>query len=99
MIMRLWVGNDVNPSCLLHSPPPAYQILNTDLQKAEVSRWLRLTLLEIFPSKLKMGSRGPTAGTVACFTVYVVHAETLPGEDGGGVRSLLRESAWAHREP
>lgn len=28
MIMRLWAGNDVNPSCLLHSPPRAYQILN-----------------------------------------------------------------------
>lgn len=39
-----------------------------------------------------MSSRGPTTGTVAYFTVYVVHAETPPREDGGGVRSLLRES-------
>lgn len=57
---------------------------------------LRLTLLEKFSSKLKRSRReggwvgGQTAGTVACFAVDLVHAETEtpPGEDGSGVCSL-----------
>lgn len=36
MIMRQWVGNDVNPGCLSDSPPPAYQSMR-DLQKVEMS--------------------------------------------------------------
>ena len=35
MIMRLWVGNDVNPSCLSDSPPPAHQSIR-DVQKVEM---------------------------------------------------------------
>lgn len=31
---------------------------------------------------------GQTAGTVACFAVDPVHAETPPGEDGSGSCSL-----------
>lgn len=48
----------------------------------------RLTLLEIFPSKSGMSSKGEIAGTVKCFSVYLVHAEAPPGEDNGDVRSL-----------
>lgn len=43
MIMRLWVGNDVNPSCLSDSPPPAYQSIQ-NLQKVEM---LLLTQINI----------------------------------------------------
>lgn len=57
MIMRLWVGNDVNPSCLSDSPPPAYQSIR-DLQKVEMPLLTQINIIRKICEQIKEEFKG-----------------------------------------
>lgn len=61
MIMRLWVGNDVNPSCLLHSPPPAYQILDMRSTKSGSAVLTQINIIRNISKQIKNGFKGPSS--------------------------------------
>lgn len=52
MIMRPWVGNDVNPSCLSDSPAPAYQSMR-DVQKVEMPLLTQINIIRKIFKQIK----------------------------------------------
>lgn len=91
MIMRLWVGNDVNPSCLLHSPPPAYQILNMGSTKSGSAVLPQINVIRSISKHIKNEFKGPNGR----YSRYSSMLPSVSGPRGDATRGRWRR--WRRR--